>query len=145
MPAAAAIAAAISRSRLVLVMFLLNAGWPLSCGCLQRERAALLELKSSLEHDWDGSYSKLLSSWTQGSGDCCGWPLVNCSDASGRVTRLHLAKLGGDPDPGNPWNLNFSVFSTFAELEHLDLSGNRIIGSMAAAISGSARLLIWLH
>lgn len=144
MPTAAATAQAISRTRLVLVMFLLN-GWPLICGCLQSERVALLELKSSLESANDGSYSKLLSSWTQGAGDCCGWPLVNCSDASRRVTRLHLAKLGGDPDLANPWYLNFSVFSSFAELEHLDLSGNRIMGSITAAITGFARLLIWPH
>ncbi|CAA7407533.1 unnamed protein product [Spirodela intermedia] len=136
MPAEAATAPPISRPWLVLVVvLLLNVGWPPSDGCLLRERTALLELRSSQESVKDGSYSKLLSSWTQGAGDCCSWPLVNCSDESGRVTRLHLANLGGDPDLANPWYLNFSVFSSFTELEHLDLSDNRIIGSMAAAIS----------
>ncbi|CAA6670456.1 unnamed protein product [Spirodela intermedia] len=136
MPAEAATAPPISRPWLVLVVvLLLNVGCPPSDGCLLRERTALLELRSSQESVKDGSYSKLLSSWTQGAGDCCSWPLVNCSDESGRVTRLHLANLGGDPDLANPWYLNFSVFSSFTELEHLDLSDNRIIGSMAAAIS----------
>ncbi|CAN0863434.1 Receptor-like protein EIX1 [Linum grandiflorum] len=53
--------------------------------CNQAEREALLTFKADLQDP-----SRRLSSWVNGSRDCCKWSGVVCDDLTGRVTELHL-------------------------------------------------------
>jgi len=98
-----------------------------SHGCSVGERAALMEIRSSLVR----AGAATPRSWGRG-GDCCLWERVNCSGGGGtrRVSRLHLSNLY-DPSTvpsthsGDPfWSFNMTVFSAFSELRFLDLSSS---------------------
>ena len=63
-------------------------------GCLETERAGLLQLQSYLKNLLDeGEEDSILKSWTR-NGDCCIWERVKCNDANGgHVVDLSLARL----------------------------------------------------
>ncbi|OMP12657.1 hypothetical protein COLO4_02910 [Corchorus olitorius] len=54
--------------------------------CIEKERKALLEFKTSLNDP-----SGYLSSWV--GQDCCNWTFVSCNNKTGNVLRLDLAWL----------------------------------------------------
>ncbi|KAF8650572.1 hypothetical protein HU200_063949 [Digitaria exilis] len=98
-----------------------------SYGCSVEERAALMELRSSLER----ANTTAPRSWGRG-GDCCSWERVNCSGSGSarRVSHLYLSKLydiSTFPSTYTGrlfWSFNTTVFSAFSELQSLDLSSN---------------------
>ena len=96
-----------------------------SHGCSVGERAALMEIRSSLVR----AGAATPRSWGRG-GDCCSWERVNCSGSGGtrRVSHLDLSNLYYG---GHYWSFNMTVFSAFSELQFLDLSSNypRSLGS----------------
>ncbi|KAL5799421.1 hypothetical protein ACOSQ4_032305 [Xanthoceras sorbifolium] len=87
-------------------------------GCLEEERVALLQLK----HFFNDPHS--LRDWVEGerNTDCCQWESVKCNRSTGRVTELYLYSTR-NRDLGE-WYLNASLFSTFLELELLQLKNN---------------------
>lgn len=94
-----------------------------SQGCSMEERAALMEIRSSLGR----ANAKAPPSWGR-TGDCCSWERVNCSGSGSarRVSHLFLSKLYNSSTHSgwSVWRFNATVFSAFTELEFLDLSGN---------------------
>ncbi|OMO88199.1 hypothetical protein COLO4_20374 [Corchorus olitorius] len=108
--------------------------------CIANERKALLEFKASLKDP-----SGFLSSWV--GKDCCNWTFVSCSNKTGNVLKLDLArfnlcslvplgqscgKLGGTL---NPSLLNLTY------LNYLDLSGNNFSGLPIPEFIGSLKNL----
>jgi hypothetical protein len=94
----------------------------MSSGCFTEERAALMDIKSSLTR---ANSMVVLDSWGQGD-DCCVWELVVCENSTRRISHLHLSGIYYPPisTPSDRWHLNLSVFSAFHELQFLDLSWN---------------------
>eukprot|EP00257_Ricinus_communis_P027848 XP_025015262.1 receptor-like protein 14 [Ricinus communis] len=91
-------------------------------GCLDKERAALLQLKPFFDstlalQKWLGAEDNL---------DCCQWERVECSSITGRVTRLDLDTTRAYQSSRN-WYLNASLFLPFEELKSLSLKGNSIV------------------
>uniref|UniRef100_A0A8N4IBM0 MDIS1-interacting receptor like kinase 2-like n=1 Tax=Elaeis guineensis var. tenera TaxID=51953 RepID=A0A8N4IBM0_ELAGV len=94
-------------------------------GCPLEEYEALLKLKSSLLHYNNSS----LSTWGRGR-DCCLWERVSCNNSTQQVSKLMLSSLL-EYDQLQDWRLNFSIFSSFHELQQLNLSYNQIAGSLS--------------
>jgi hypothetical protein len=93
-------------------------------GCVVEERIALMRIRSLLVE----ANSKVPASWGR-SDDCCSWERVTCNNST-RVSGLNLDylcrwKKGTSITFGDPyWNLNLTIFSSFHELQLLDLEGN---------------------
>ena len=94
----------------------------LPLGCFEKERAALLHLKDSLNYPNGTS----LPSWRKGDARCCDWESVQCNSSTGRVTRLYLSGVRNG-DLGD-WYMNASLFLPFQELNGLYLMDNHIAG-----------------
>ncbi|XP_052153522.1 receptor-like protein 1 [Oryza glaberrima] len=107
---------------LVLLSVLQSSMMYMSSGCFTEERAALMDIKSSLTR---ANSMVVLDSWGQGD-DCCVWELVVCENSTRRISHLHLSGIYYPPisTPSDRWHLNLSVFSAFHELQFLDLSWN---------------------
>ncbi|KAM3390686.1 hypothetical protein ACQJBY_012343 [Aegilops geniculata] len=91
-----------------------------SSGCFVEERAALLDIRSSLP----GAHSlSALDSWGEDGDDCCSWERVKCNNTTQRVSHLNLSFIFQTYSQDH-WYLNSMVFSTLHELEYLDLSYN---------------------
>ncbi|KAI5557388.1 hypothetical protein BDE02_18G100400 [Populus trichocarpa] len=103
----------------VVVVMMINA-MLLSQGCLEEERIALLQIKTSLNLT-----SSPLLSWGK-DALCCSWEGVTCSNSTTtrRVVEIHLYYTR-DWSMGD-WYLNASIFLPFQELKVLDLGANRI-------------------
>jgi len=90
-------------------------------GCAIEERIALMRIRSSLV---EANSEQVLASWGR-SDDCCSWERVRCNNST-RVSGLNLDSVYvyqtcvRDPC----WNLNLTIFSSFHELQQLDLSWN---------------------
>jgi hypothetical protein len=105
---------------MIYAMVLSESWW--SChGCLDEERSALLRIKSSFNYP-SGTF---LQSWGK-VADCCSWKGVDCNFTTGRVVQLDLSSKR-EEGLGDLY-LNVSLFRPFQELQHLDLSGNFIVG-----------------
>ncbi|XP_010244882.1 PREDICTED: probable LRR receptor-like serine/threonine-protein kinase At4g36180 isoform X2 [Nelumbo nucifera] len=103
----------------VLLAFVVEFQVHKSNGCLEKERVALLELKTSIFQP-DGSS---LSTWDDEEGDCCEWEGVKCNNTTKRVIQISLSGARqGD------WNLNASLFLPFEELQSLNLSSCLLSG-----------------
>lgn len=87
-----------------------------SHGCFVEERAALMDIRSSLI---SANSMVVLDSWGR-RDDCCSWERVACNNRTQRISRLDLSFIGST----GTWYLNFTVFSAFHELQFLDLSWN---------------------
>ncbi|KAJ6863436.1 hypothetical protein NC652_040092 [Populus alba x Populus x berolinensis] len=137
----------------VAVIMMINA-MLLSQGCLEEERIALLQIKTSFGGNPNLILSPVLS-WGK-DALCCSWEGVTCSNSTTRrVVEIHLsysiasmgrgypdasmvgwypdASMGGrrlDASMGG-WYLNASIFLPFQELNVLDLSGKGIAGCVA--------------
>ncbi|KAF8692259.1 hypothetical protein HU200_039864 [Digitaria exilis] len=101
----------------------------MASGCIVEERIALMQIKSS------SLDANSLDSWGR-SDDCCSWDRVTCN-SNKRVSDLSLGNFylqGPNPEntaecaalpwSGGYWNLNLTIFSSFQELQVLDLFGN---------------------
>ena len=110
----------------------------LSQGCLEEERIALLQIKTSFG---ENPYLKSSPVFSWGEDAlCCSWYGVTCSNSTTRrVVEIHIsnsiywswddwylinASMGG-------WYLNASIFLPFQELNVLDLTFNGIAGCVA--------------
>jgi hypothetical protein len=110
----------------VAVIMMMNA-MLLSQGCLEEERIALLQIKTSFA-EYPNLKSPVLS-WGK-DALCCSWEGVTCSNSTTRrVIEIDLF-LARDRSMGD-WHLNASIFLPFQELNVLDLTGNRIAGCVA--------------
>ena len=92
-----------------------------SSACFVEERAALLDIRSSLVRAHSLS---ALDSWGEDGDDCCSWERVKCNNTTQRVSHLDLSSVYFTMDVDDRWYLNFTVFSAFHELQYLDLSYN---------------------
>uniref|UniRef100_A0A0D9ZRL4 non-specific serine/threonine protein kinase n=1 Tax=Oryza glumipatula TaxID=40148 RepID=A0A0D9ZRL4_9ORYZ len=105
----------------LLVLCLSHPDIYMPCGCFVEERAALMDIGSSLT----SSNSTAPRSWGRGN-DCCLWERVKCSNITGRVSHLYFSNLYDVlkvPAGGAMfWRFNTTVFSAFPELQFLDLS-----------------------
>lgn len=112
----------------VAVIMMINA-MLLSQGCLEEERIALLQIKTSFAEHPNHISSPLLS-WGK-NALCCSWEGVTCSNSTTtrRVVEIDLF-LARDSSMGD-WHLNASIFLPFQELNVLDLTGNGIAGCVA--------------
>jgi len=121
-----------------LLMMVMMIGTVMVCGieggCIQKERNALLQIKTSLCDSYDLDVDHYLPSWVDDGGECCDWERVNCSTTTGHVTDLSLRNMMGSPESSFGlyydvcrrinWPLNVSVFLHFKELTSLNLSLN---------------------
>jgi hypothetical protein len=101
-------------------------------GCAIEERIALMRIRSLLVE----ANSEVPASWGR-SGDCCSWERVRCNSST-RVSDLNLYSMYFPQSNSNtegqatvkiedgcsPWNLRLTIFSSFHELQLLDLSSN---------------------
>ncbi|KAJ0606027.1 putative leucine-rich repeat-containing, plant-type, leucine-rich repeat domain superfamily [Helianthus annuus] len=73
-----------------------NNGVVINKKCIDKDRRALLDLKTRLQ-DPKG----VLSTWTteEEADDCCKWNGVTCNGTTGHVTQLELSGLGGEIGP----------------------------------------------
>ena len=117
---------------LILCVTVVHSMFPSSSGCFVEERAALMNISSSLV----GAKSEVPSSWGHGD-DCCSWERITCDNSTRRILRLDLFLIyqsvptyGSDGSESVEvmevpcWNLNLTIFSSFRELQLLDFSGN---------------------
>ncbi|KAJ0718208.1 putative non-specific serine/threonine protein kinase [Helianthus annuus] len=116
----------------------------LTRSCHEGERLALLEFKHSVKDDFE-----VLSSWV--GSDCCSWKGVRCDGATGRVAGLHLRGIyyAGSVYYKDVYYLEGdkvnSYLAELRHLQHLDLSGNRFIGSRIPEFIGSFKQLRYLN
>ncbi|KAJ6863438.1 hypothetical protein NC652_040094 [Populus alba x Populus x berolinensis] len=102
----------------------------LSQGCLEEERIALLQIKTSFV-DQSNDISPPLSYWGE-DALCCSWEGVTCSNSTTRrVVEISLFHARGWYRSAGDWYLNASIFLPFQELNVLDLRGNGIAGCVA--------------
>uniref|UniRef100_A0A3N7GB72 Leucine-rich repeat-containing N-terminal plant-type domain-containing protein n=2 Tax=Populus trichocarpa TaxID=3694 RepID=A0A3N7GB72_POPTR len=112
----------------VAVIMMINA-MLLSQGCLEEERIALLQIKTSFG-DHPNDIPSPLFSWGK-DALCCSWKRVTCSNSTTRrVIEINLY-FTRDRSMEEYWYLNASIFLPFQELNVLDLSGNGIAGCVA--------------
>ncbi|KAB5514596.1 hypothetical protein DKX38_028502 [Salix brachista] len=99
-------------------------------GCLEEERTALLQIKTSM---FDPNYmASPLLSWGN-DAHCCSWAGVSCDNITGRVNEIDLFDVRGwfiDPSMGD-WYLNATLFLPFQELNTLYLGFNYMAGCVA--------------
>ncbi|KAJ0466217.1 putative non-specific serine/threonine protein kinase [Helianthus annuus] len=104
-------------------------------GCLEHERQALTQFKTSLTSD----PSNRLSSWT--GNNCCQWLGVGCNNATRRVTRLDL-RTDAEQLQGNELSTSLSELT---HLSYLDLSGNYFGGGPIPEFIGLMTRLEFLN
>lgn len=93
-----------------------------SLGYVDEERTALLEIKASA---W---YNDLLSTWVENrTSNHCAWKRVQCSENTGCVSRLNLANVFSTGRSKSHPLLNASLFLSFKDLQHLDISDNGFV------------------
>ena len=98
----------------VLCVLQLQFMFHMTGGCAIEERIALMRIRSSLVE----ANSEVPASWGR-SDDCCSWERVRCNKGT-RVSGLNLDSLCQTEG----WNLNLTIFSSFHELQQLDLFSN---------------------
>ena len=114
----------------VTVMMMMINAMLLSQGCLEEERIALLQIKTSFGGNPNDN-SSMLFSWGK-DALCCSWEGVTCSNSTTRrVVEIHLYYARGWYFPMEDWHLNASIFLPFQELNVLDLRANGIAGCVA--------------
>lgn len=91
-------------------------------GCLEKERAGLLDLKAFFTAQKFSMDS--LTSWS--GKNCCEWSGVQCNSLSLHVLHLSLNTLLDNEDSTNnaPYFFDASLIKPFTQLESLDLSSN---------------------
>ncbi|KAG6714471.1 hypothetical protein I3842_05G204400 [Carya illinoinensis] len=131
--------------------------------CIQEERQTLLQFK---QHLVDPSH--WLSSWDNGTEDCCKWKGISCSNKTGHVVRLDLQAnlqyvktatkyLGGEISSSllglqylTYLDLSFNNFSgksfptfvgSLTRLQYLNLSNTNIAGTIPLQLGNLSRLI----
>ncbi|XP_052621425.1 receptor-like protein 56 [Lactuca sativa] len=110
--------------------------------CVEEERKALLEIKTSYMKSYGSEIDNFLPTWVDygggtpgdGGSNCCDWERINCSTTTVHVTDLSLYNLRGVigfdaywyKDESKLWPLNVSLFLHFKELTSLNLSQNSL-------------------
>ncbi|KAL9339618.1 hypothetical protein Peur_068633 [Populus x canadensis] len=114
----------------VAVIMMINA-MLLSQGCLEEERIALLQIKTSFG-DHPNDNSSQLFSWGK-DALCCSWEGVTCSNSTTtrRVIEINLFFARYWYSSMGDLYLNASIFLPFQELKVLGLDGNGIAGCVA--------------
>ncbi|OMO88221.1 hypothetical protein COLO4_20365 [Corchorus olitorius] len=110
--------------------------------CIENERKALLELKTTLNDP-----SGLLSSWV--GKNCCNWTGISCSDETGNVVKLDLKNFNlcslctplNQSQQGGTLNLSFL---NLPYLSYLDISWNNFQGIHIPKFIGSLKNLQYL-
>uniref|UniRef100_A0A7N2LAU8 Leucine-rich repeat-containing N-terminal plant-type domain-containing protein n=2 Tax=Quercus lobata TaxID=97700 RepID=A0A7N2LAU8_QUELO len=92
-------------------------------GCWEHERAALLQLKASMNFTADIDPLRTWNS-TNKNSDCCDWERVKCDNTTGRVIQLDLNNT--IYWSWEDWCLNASLYLPFEELQYIYLVGNQI-------------------
>ncbi|XP_011013516.1 PREDICTED: leucine-rich repeat receptor-like protein kinase TDR [Populus euphratica] len=111
------------------VIMMINA-MLLSQGCLEEERIALLQIKTSFA-EYPNRKPNQLSYWGK-DALCCSWEGVTCSNSTTRrVVEIDLSYARYWYSSMGDWHLNASLFLPFQELKVLDLAGNGIAGCVA--------------
>ena len=86
-------------------------------GCLEKERTALLAIKSFIINStlfYGDDLNRIVESWVDNRVfDCCDWYRVECSTTTGRVMNLSLSGLLYHE---STIILNFSLFQPFEQL-----------------------------
>ncbi|XP_024972098.1 receptor-like protein 15 [Cynara cardunculus var. scolymus] len=111
---------------LILMAILILMVCRIQGGCIEEERNALLEIKTSLADSYVLDVAPPLLSWVDdGSigGECCDWERVTCNTTTGDVTKLSLSNIVAE-GCDRIWSLNVSLFLHFKELTSLNLSKN---------------------
>ncbi|XP_023748057.1 receptor-like protein EIX2 [Lactuca sativa] len=121
-----------------IFLFFIFATTNLCSGCLEHDRRALLQFKSSLASS--DSTARRLPSWT--GNKCCQWKGVSCDNATRYVTRIDLGSdLLGSLE-GNELN---SSLAELTRLTYLDLSGLYFRSSPIPKFVGSMTQLRFLN
>ncbi|GLT30902.1 hypothetical protein SLA2020_056790 [Shorea laevis] len=90
-------------------------------GCMDEERVALHQIKSSINSPQGTAFS----SWY--GEDCCQWEGVECNPSTTRVIRISFHHRRDQSLP-ELWYPNATLFAQFKDLQELDLPGNQIGG-----------------
>ncbi|XP_020106229.1 receptor-like protein 12 [Ananas comosus] len=117
---------------LIVIISMIMLSSKFGVGCPVEEYEALLEFKASCNGTSPPSWGK--------HSDCCLWERVICNNNTKQVSELHLHDLFWSYYPEGNWNLyeaqswhlNLSIFSSFRELRHLDLSFNPFTGLLSS-------------
>ncbi|GMP55057.1 hypothetical protein CsSME_00020001 [Camellia sinensis var. sinensis] len=101
-------------------------------GCLEEQRAALLQIKDSINSPVGSAFS----SWYD--EHCCQWEAVECDPSNSTVIKLFFYYRRDKSIPKN-WYPNATSFAQLKDLQELHLEGNQIGGftspSEAAAMA----------
>ncbi|CAL5427424.1 unnamed protein product [Camellia sinensis] len=90
-------------------------------GCLEEQRAALLQIKDSINSPVGSAFS----SWYD--KDCCQWEAVECDPSNSTVIKLFFYYRRDKSIPEN-WYPNATSFAQLKDLQELHLEGNQIGG-----------------
>ena len=107
-----------------VVLILVQLGMNGCFCCWEHERAALLQLKASINSTADIDFFRTWNSSTNKKSDCCDWDGVKCNNTTGHIIQLELSdriRLSSED-----WCLNASLFLPFKELQYLNLEANWI-------------------
>lgn len=123
---------------LLMMMIAILIFRPTQGGCIEEERRALLDIKSSFINSYDSNPEHLLPTWIDyGNGsECCDWERVKCNTTTGHVTELSLCNVNEISNQHvsygfrGYWPLNVSLFLHFEELTSLNLSNNYLDGAI---------------
>ncbi|PPR83726.1 hypothetical protein GOBAR_AA36986 [Gossypium barbadense] len=95
-------------------------------GCLEEERAALLQIKDSMNI----SESSGFSNWY--GEECCDWDGVECDPSRTRIHKILFYQLRDQRNiEVEPWFPNATLFAQFKDLQLLELPGNQIGGFLS--------------
>ncbi|TYJ00122.1 hypothetical protein E1A91_A13G066500v1 [Gossypium mustelinum] len=95
-------------------------------GCLEEERAALLQIKDSMNI----SESFGFSNWY--GEECCDWDGVECDPSRTRIHKILFYQLRDQRNiEVEPWFPNATLFAQFKDLQLLELPGNQIGGFLS--------------
>ncbi|CAD6267185.1 unnamed protein product [Miscanthus lutarioriparius] len=104
---------------MVCVLFVFQFMIHMAGACFVEERIALMRIRSSLLE----AKSFEVETWGR-IEDCCTWERITCNNST-RVSGLDLDNIYSQYFGSPCWNLNLTIFSSFHELELLDLSWNQ--------------------
>ncbi|XP_052621427.1 receptor-like protein 56 [Lactuca sativa] len=134
---------------LLMMMIAILIFRPTQGGCIEEERRALLDIKSSFINSYDSNPEHLLPTWIDyGNGsECCDWERVKCNTTTGHVTELSLCNVNEISNQHvsygfrGYWPLNVSLFLHFEELTSLNLSNNYLDGAIMKTELGKLKSL----
>nr|KAJ0228079.1 hypothetical protein LSAT_V11C100013910 [Lactuca sativa] len=119
--------------------------------CVEEERKALLEIKTSYMKSYGSEIDNFLPTWVDygggtpgdGGSNCCDWERINCSTTTVHVTDLSLYNLRGVLDLSGNRDIDNDILpslKTLTSLKVLDLSDTSLNGNFPT--NGSERVSI---